>query len=35
MCTYELLIGAFVAAASPLDELAFVLWPAHHCLSYT
>src|SRR5262245_30929529 len=31
MCTYELLIGAFVAAASPLDELAFVSWPAHHC----
>jgi hypothetical protein len=30
MCTHELLIGAFVPAASPLDELTVFRWPAHH-----
>jgi hypothetical protein len=30
MSSHELLIGAFVSTASPLDELALILWPAHH-----
>jgi hypothetical protein len=35
MCTHKLLIGVFVAAASPFDELALISWPAHHWSLYT